>query len=118
LPRRRPTAPPPPIAPPQDLDAAQRLADQGHLVDAAKCCEAHLRAHGPSPRGLYLLGLIRDASGDQAGAIEAYRKALYLDPIHHEVLVHLALLLERGNDAAGARVMQDRIRRLAQRDPS
>jgi chemotaxis protein methyltransferase WspC len=100
------------------LDAARLLADQGHLADAAKCCEAHLRTHGPSPQGLYLLGLIRDASGNPAGAVEAYRKALYLDPIHQEALVHLALLLERANDPTGARVMQDRIRRLAPRNPT
>ena len=36
-------------------------------------------------------------------AAEAYRKALYLDPNHHEALVHLALLLAKQGDRAGAR---------------
>lgn len=97
----------------QNLEAAERLADQGRLREATQYCEAHLREHGPSPKGFYLLGLIRDASGDLAGAIAGYRRALYLDPLHQEALVHLALLLERRNDKVAARVLQRRISRLA-----
>jgi chemotaxis protein methyltransferase WspC len=94
------------------LDEAERLANQGRLAEAAKHCEAHLREHGPSAEVLYLLGLVRDASGSQARAAEAYRKALYLDPNHHEALIHLALLVAERGDGAGAQVLQQRARRL------
>lgn len=97
------------------LDEAERLANQGHLAEAAKHCEAHLREHGPSPEALYLLGLVRDADGSQAQAAETYRKVLYLDPNHHEALVHLALLLAKCGDRAGAQVLQQRARRLQQK---
>ncbi|MEO6276303.1 CheR family methyltransferase [Roseateles sp.] len=69
---------PPHLAP--GIDDAERLADQGRLAEAGKCCEAHLRAHGPSAKAFYLLGLIRDASGTLEEAADSYRKALYLEP--------------------------------------
>ena len=34
------------------------------------CCEEHLRAHGPSAQAFYLLGLVRDAAGNQAEAAD------------------------------------------------
>ena len=83
------------------LDEAVRLADQGRFAEAAACCEEHLRRHGPSAEAFYLLGLVRDAGGNPTDAANYYRKALYLDPNHHEALVHLAFLLEQqGNSAA------------------
>ena len=78
-----------------DLPEIQRLADQGKLVEAATACEAYLGWHGPSAEALYLLGVISDAAGHQPRAADCYRKVLYLDPLHHEALNHLALLLER-----------------------
>jgi chemotaxis protein methyltransferase WspC len=95
---------------------AQCLADQGRLAEALECCDAYLHAYGPSAQGFFLLGLIRDASGNSADAIEAYRKSLYVDPAHHDALVHLGLLLERADDTVGARLIQHRIRRLERRD--
>jgi len=98
--------------PAADLDQAMRLADQGALVEAAARCEEHVRRAGPSGRAFYLMGLVRDAAGDQAGALTYYRKALYLDPDHHETQVQLALLMEKQGDSAGARVLRKRTRRL------
>lgn len=95
-----------------DLDEAQRLADQGRLAEAAQCCEEHLRIHGPSVKPLYLLALVRDASGDLSEAAGLYRKVLYLEPVHHEALLHLAFVLQRQGDAVGAKVLNDRARRL------
>jgi chemotaxis protein methyltransferase WspC len=116
LPKRHPRTPLAQAESPQGLDAAQRLADQGRLAEALECCDAYLHAYGPSAQGFFLLGLIRDASGNSADAIEAYRKSLYVDPAHHDALVHLALLLERADDTVGARLIQHRIRRLEHRD--
>lgn len=97
------------------FEQASLLADQGRLVEAAKCCEEHLRTHGPSPEAFHLMGLIRAAAGCLAESAEYYRKTLYLDPNHAQSLVHLALLLEKQGDKAGAKVMGDRLRRLDSR---
>ena len=46
---------------------------------------------------------MRDVAGNATDASNYYRKALYLDPAHHETLVHLAFLVEQqGNGAGGA----------------
>jgi chemotaxis protein methyltransferase WspC len=101
-----------PVKAKTELGHAMRLADQGRLVEAAKECEAHVHAHGPSAKAFYVMGLVRDASGNHAEAAEFYRKTLYLDPQHHEALVHLAFLLDGQGDRAGAKVLSDRARRL------
>lgn len=104
----------PPAKSKAGIDHAMQLADQGRLVEAAKECETHLHAHGPSAKAFYVMGLVRDASGSHAEAAEYYRKALYLDPQHHEALGQLAFLLDGQGDKAGAKVMNDRARRLEQ----
>ena len=98
--------------PAADLDEATRLADQGHFVEAATCCEEHLRRSGPSSTAFYLMGLVRDATGNHAEAASYYRKALYLDPNHYDTQIHLALLMEKLGDSAGAQVLRNRARRL------
>lgn len=87
------------------------LANQGRLGEAERFCEEHTRKHGASPQILYLVGLIRDAEGDVGEATRYYRRALYLDHDHHEALKHLALLLRKQGDTAGARLLSDRINR-------
>jgi chemotaxis protein methyltransferase WspC len=94
------------------LDEIRRIADQGHLAEAGRRCEEYLRQRGPSPAAWHLIGLIREASGDRTAAAACYRKTLYLDPHHHDALVHLALLLAAQNDRAGARLLSERARRL------
>ncbi|MCO6417947.1 hypothetical protein JYK14_17525, partial [Siccirubricoccus sp. KC 17139] len=117
VPPPRPAVPAPP-APVARLEAAQRLADAGHLAEAVQQCEAQIRDSGPSADAFHLLGLLRDAAGSRPEAIANYRKALYLDPQHHEALAHLALLLEQQGDAAGARMLRDRLQRLSRRSGS
>ncbi len=115
-----PSAPPPPllvrspapVRPEAILDEAARLAGQGRLAETAQLCENHLRAHGPSARAYYLLGLVRDAAGNPGEAAEYFRKAIYLEPLHHEALVHLGYLLEKQGDKAGAKVLNERAKRV------
>jgi chemotaxis protein methyltransferase WspC len=83
----------------------------GNLKGAGEICEAYLRGHADSPQAWYLLGLIRDAAGEK-GAIECYRKALYLDPEHYETLLQMALLAERDGNAPSARTFRSRADRL------
>jgi chemotaxis protein methyltransferase WspC len=94
------------------LDEIHRIADQGRLGEAERHCEEYLRDHDPSSEALHLLGLIRDAAGNSSAAADCYRKSLYLDPDHHQALVHLALLLEKQGDRTRARALSERARRL------
>jgi chemotaxis protein methyltransferase WspC len=98
-------------SPSSDLETARRLADAGRLTEAAQICEAHLRENRVSSQAYYLLGRVRDASGEP-DAIDCYRKALYLEPDHYESLVQMALLLQRNGDAARAGTFKSRAQRL------
>jgi len=104
--------PPRPTGAAAGLGAAQRLADHGHLVEAAAACTHHLDRWGPSATAFHLLGLVREATGNHAEATRFYRKALYLDPNHYDTQIQLALLMERQGDAAAAHVLRTRARRL------
>jgi chemotaxis protein methyltransferase WspC len=94
-----------------DLETARRLADAGHLKEAAAICEDHLRESRASAQAYYLLGLVRDASGDPS-AIDCYRKALYLEPNHYESLLQMALLLQKNGDVTRARTFNNRAQRI------
>jgi chemotaxis protein methyltransferase WspC len=98
---------------PAELDEARTLADQGRFDEAAALCDAYLRKHGPTADVCFLLGLVRDASGRWSDAEAWYRKALYLDQHHEQALLHLALLLERHARPTEARVMRQRLHRVA-----
>ena len=110
----KPSAPVPPAqaksAP--GLQDIKRLADQGRFEETEQACAAHMEAHGGSAEGFCLLGVISDAKDQLKEAALFYRKALYLEPEHHEALMHLTLLLERQGDARGAGLLNARIARL------
>ncbi len=101
-----------------DLSEARRLADQGHFVEAATRCEEYLRRNSSSGQAFYLMGLVRDATGNSSEAVTYYRKCLYLEPDHSEAQIQLALLMERLGDRAGAQVLRNRARRLERRTRS
>jgi chemotaxis protein methyltransferase WspC len=100
-------------AEPTTLAEAQALADAGRIVEAAAACRRHLEVVGPSADAFYLLALVTDALGDRRQAIECYRKALYLNPVHAEALAQLALLTAERGDGARAGVLAARARRAA-----
>lgn len=93
------------------LDEALRLANHGHLAEAADLCERHLRESGPAAQAFYLLGLVREAAGQSEEAEQYWRKTLYLEPRHLEALTHLALLCERNGDSHNARLLRQRAER-------
>ena len=117
-PRQRIVAPPVAAAPPPQeteriaLTDAAKLADQGLFDEAIASCEAHLRESGPSAEAFRLLGVVRDARGDASEAVACYRKALYLDPNQLDVMLHMALLMDRLNKPEDAQVLRNRARRL------
>jgi chemotaxis protein methyltransferase WspC len=67
---------------------------------------------GPTPGLFYLRGVLSEALGRADLAEAAYRKALYLDPAHHESLAQLSLLLELGGRAEVAARMRRRAANL------
>ncbi|MBS7543468.1 methyltransferase domain-containing protein [Ancylobacter oerskovii] len=106
---------PPREAAGDSLGAIERAANEGRLGEARQAVRRHLDAFGPSAAAFYLLGLACDAEGAGEEAVEAYRKALYLAPDHREAMAHLALLLRQRGDAAGAKALGERLRRLEKR---
>lgn len=118
-PARARTASGNPDKPPQaSLAAAQLLADQGKLNEAAAACDQFIRRHGASAAAYYLSGVIHDAADRKQAAADCYRKALYLEPNHADAMTHLAALLQTMGDYAGAKLLQQRARRSTENNPS
>lgn len=86
-------------------------ADLGELDTASSLCKEYQHLVGPSAAGFYLMGLITDARNDTVGALQLYRKAVYMQPDHVEALTHIAVLLAAQGDTVGAKLMQQRAHR-------
>ncbi|MEF9900238.1 MAG: CheR family methyltransferase [Pseudomonas sp.] len=93
-----------------------RLANNGSSAEAKAACTRYLQQYPPHAEVFYWLGLLSDTAGDAGEALSHYRKALYLDPQHAEALAHLAALLASQGDVAGARRLQERAARRADRE--
>jgi len=121
-PMTRPQPKPIPAAAPADaaehwIEEAHRLANQGKLAEALRCCEQNLSSEPASVETYHLMGLLHDAAGRVREAAEHYRRALYLDPQHSEALVHLAVALQKQGDGVGAQRLFERAnRRLSARE--
>ena len=94
-----------------DLETARRLAEGGRLEEATEICQSHLRASQDSAQAYFLLGLVREASGEP-DAIDFYRKAIYLEPNHYESLLQMALILKKNGEVTRARTFQSRAQRV------
>jgi len=108
-PAPKPTIP----APLVHLNEATRLADEGRLTEVAAICHTSIQQSGASAQAFFLLGLVSDAAGRDDEAIAYYRKALYLNPQHHDALLHYSLLTDRLGDAPMAQSLRERARRCA-----
>ncbi len=93
------------------LEQAFCLADEGNLVEAASLCENWLEDNEPCVQACYLLGLIREATGNREEAEDYLRKVVYLQPDHQEALVHLSLLVEQKGDVSAAKILRQRASR-------
>lgn len=100
----------PELAPPLDLRQIRDLGDRGQIDVALEACRTFIRQDAVSSEGYYLLGVLLSASGNQAEAENALRRAVYLDPNHHAALEHLALAQEAKGDAPSAQRLRARIR--------
>lgn len=120
LPQPRPTPPPlpvvapvapPPPAPkaaepriPEALERALAAARTGDFEQAETLAREAARAL--IPEAYLLLAMVADGRGEVNGAVDAVRKALYLEPglaVAHAMLVTLYDRLERRDDAERAR---------------
>jgi chemotaxis protein methyltransferase WspC len=108
-----PATPPPVPAVAPALDDIRAAVEHGLFAEAATLCEEHVRLLGPSAEAFCLLGVVREAAGQPEQAAINFRKALYLDPEHADAVTRLALLVERQGQAAEAKVLWSRARRLA-----
>ena len=116
-------APPPPArtaparaphpAPVASLDDARDLADAGRTADAEAMVRAIVARHGPTAPALELLGMIRMAANDTAGARRSFEQAVYLEPTRATSLLQLAIITERSGDRARAAALWDRATRAS-----
>lgn len=97
------------------IEQARALADNGDMQAASVCCQQLIDINGSDAEAFYLLATIHQADGDLGGAESLLRKALYLDPGHYEVVVHLATIMERQGDLDASRRFRQRAERLGDR---
>jgi chemotaxis protein methyltransferase WspC len=84
------------------LERATELANRGRLDEAQRLCERVIAETRASPEAYCLLGVIHNAAGQRASALDCFNKALYLNQDHYETLVHLALLYEQRGELPAA----------------
>lgn len=84
------------------VEQVQSLANAGKLLEARSCCEKALQQDKLDPLLHYLLATILQFANDDAGAIQALKKALFLDDkfiIAHFTLGVLMLKEHHGTEA-------------------
>jgi chemotaxis protein methyltransferase WspC len=87
----------------------RQLADRGELAAAQNAAEQALQIDACNADAQYVLALIFDALDREEQALEAYRKLLYLDPMHLEGLSQLAALEAKRGNAEQERLLRSRI---------
>lgn len=97
------------------VEKAWKLADQGLYTQALALCRQSLRTEDYDAQVYYLLGLINNSLGYYRDSEKYLRKTIYLDPMHHEALIQLSLLLENKGDHRGALRMLERARKAHHR---
>ena len=99
----------PPATRAVDLAPLRELANQGRYDEALKLLNAAEASQSLDPDLHALAGVVLSAMGQIGEAEKRLRRALFLRPNHPECLAHLALLLEKNGDAAGAARLRTRL---------
>ncbi|MHB9027190.1 MAG: CheR family methyltransferase [Candidatus Latescibacterota bacterium] len=94
------------------FEEVRSLADRGELRKALARCEEIVGKGNATAEVYYLAGLIHDELGRVEESEEHLLKAVYLDPRHHEAMIHLSLLYQRKGDSARAGIYRDRAKRV------
>lgn len=95
------------------LEEARALADSGRGAESEVMVRAIMSRSGPTAGGMELLGMLRLAQNDAAGARTHFEKAVYLDPERATSLLQLAVISESSGDARKAANYWDRARRAS-----
>ncbi len=98
------------------LVQAQRMADQGKMEDAFRLCEKSVGENAFHIQAHFLMGLICHAMDNEERAEEAFNKAVYLDPNHHEAMSHLAFIMEHRGEWDKAERLRRRAQRIRQKE--
>ena len=85
------------------LNLAARLMEQGDLEEGISLTQTATQRAPEVALGWYNLGLMQRRRGDIGSALEAYRRALSLDPDNAECHQNNAVALLMGGDIEGAR---------------
>lgn len=101
-------------AAPNPLHTARALADSGRWKEALTVIDSALSQAGPSASLYHLKGAVLLSLGNDEDAEEALRRAVYLDPGHHESLTHLELLSQAKGRIGEAALLADRAKRARQ----
>ena len=101
--------------PKESFEAARRIADQGHLPEAAAMCERLLLDDRANADAYCLLGTVLHGLGNLRRAEECFTRAVYLDERCYDAVVHLSLIMEHRGDSAGAEVLRHRAARIRRR---
>lgn len=97
------------------LKSVVDMANGGNLNEAATLCQDFIASHEDDAQGYFLLGLIYEAQGKTSLVEALYRKSIYLDPNHHEALIHLAVHIERHEGREAAAQIKGRVQRVLAR---
>ena len=95
------------------IDTIHKLADQGRLDEALTECDKFIQAVPDSAQGYYVKALVLLGFDADSEAMDAFKKAVYLDPKHYQSLIHLSVLAEEHGDQRAAdnfRARADRLR--------
>ncbi|WP_066014238.1 CheR family methyltransferase [Endozoicomonas atrinae] len=94
------------------LEAIEGLVDNGKLNKARESCQQLIQQSPENMEAQFMMGVISEAEGEWEAASHCFRKVLYLNPEHHEALLHSAMVCERQGDMSKAENFRIRLRRL------
>ncbi len=94
------------------VETIQGLADQGRLKEALRECDKLIEAVPDSAQAYYLKGVVLLAFDVGPEAVDAFKKAVYLDPKHYQSLIHLSVLAEEQGDLRASENFRARADRL------
>jgi chemotaxis protein methyltransferase WspC len=103
-------------SPAEMLESAQQFANKGQLTEALKLCEKCLSVNMLDIQANFLMGVISHALDQEKKAEEFFNKTIYLDPNHHEALMHLAFISENKGDRRRAEQLRQRAQRILIRE--
>jgi chemotaxis protein methyltransferase WspC len=92
----------------QTLDSVETLANAGQYGEAIRRCKTYIKGHQDSERAYFLLGVLKQAQGNDREAESFFHKAVYLNPKFHQALIYLSLVEEKKGEHTKAALFKQR----------